>query len=251
MFDLNSLQILTLDSIIDIWDQPQIKDIFHDIVSVKKKGYDHGFQGEHDVLPFDGTDFIGTHQAICYKQGERLIPLLSFKSVTLKSCKRFNLVFPIISGVRAANAETHLKAVMAIIDECERDNISLTFDSSFTVNPIVHNDLELELTLHKIFLAVVALHRISNDIGKAMTFANHRFKTNVTFKKMGDRPLAYQGKALPSIITPFLGYSEATIYVCDRKFSSRVMESIERYQYLWEKRLVLAPNWSTQLPIAA
>jgi hypothetical protein len=161
---LNNLKVVTIESAIDLWHSKKVKEIFNSLIEMKMSGYQEGFKDKYNVLPFDGTDFIGTHHLICSEQKSKLIPLLAYKSCSKKECDKYNIAFTAINSVASAKSEQHLIAIKKLVENSEEKKQSLAYDSSFTINPIVKEDPELghELFFNFLFFMCKLQTRISN-----------------------------------------------------------------------------------------
>jgi hypothetical protein len=239
---LNNLKVVTIESAIDLWHSKKVKEIFNSLIEMKMSGYQEGFKDKYNVLPFDGTDFIGTHHLICSEQKSKLIPLLAYKSCSKKECDKYNIAFTAINSVASAKSEQHLIAIKKLVENSEEKKQSLAYDSSFTINPIVKEDPELGHELFSIFFSLCVNSRQEYQIDQTIMLANQDFKTDVMFKKMGSYPLSWNNEEMPAIVCPYLGFSNMKIFICDQSFSRKALSLAAKYQSMWRNRLLFSRN---------
>jgi hypothetical protein len=235
----SELKIITLESPINHWSDKSTQDIFSKIVDIKMKGYQSGFSDSKNVLPFDASDFTGIHHAVCLKKNGQLTPLLVYKTSLYEDSQKYHIPFSAISATSLSESSLHVKATKYYTQKFIENNLSVAYDGSFTINPIINDNPQLALKVHAMFFAICVHFRKDYNVDRTFMLANLGFKTNKTFKKMGSKGLTWKGEEIPPATYPHLGFSNMQIFLCDQSFSQKSLNIAKDYQELWDSRLIL------------
>jgi hypothetical protein len=234
---IDNLRIIILECPYDTWGDPLTRDLFSKLVHLKIAGYQQEY--EYGVLPVDTTDFIATHQLVCRETPEGFIPLTGYKSTTLERVKKHGLTFPGLGLVRSAQAQKHEKAVTQIIERCERENKSLAYTSTWTMDPSVKNNRELRMKLRDIFEAMYVLFHLEQQISEILVGGTLRFKTEALFEFWGHHFLQLGREILPPIYVPHL-LDEKVVVMHLKKFSEAAIKKVEPFRFMWNQKMTIA-----------
>lgn len=220
----------------DTWQTALTRDLFMQMVGFKLSGFRRVYP--YGVLPVDSTDFVATHLLVCLKCEQGLIPLTGCKTVTRERCDIHRLPFAGLSLVRAAASPAHERAVLAIMDECQRAGRSLAYASSWTVNRAVKVDRALKRDLREIFEAMFALYYLTEGISDVLGGGVIRLRTDRLFQEWGYRPLTLGDETLPAINVPHL-HGDAVTVLYLTAFTPAILEKATRWRWLWDDRVTI------------
>ena len=242
MSDLSKIQIVTLDSPVEIWHDQNVRDLFVDLVQLKLDGYNHGYSGSSlKVLPFDATDFYGIHQAVCIREKGEFVPLLTYKSVPLDYCAQYSHPLSVELLASSTGDARYLSAIRDYLLKAKEDKKRISYDSSLTIDPTIE-DVELRYEVFRVFVAAAMYHMCAYGIDNNIISATSKFKTEKTFKKMGCERLAYNGIDLPPAQVSTLSNEEVLFFVGDRDFPAWGRRIMKEYKSLWDQRIIYSPS---------
>src|SRR5690606_35279420 len=112
--------------------------LFSKVISMRTNGYQSRHTGNY--LPLDSTDFIADHIIVCEMRGNEPIPLMSYKSVTVQKCLQYNLKFPFLSILYDSGNIICLNETKKTIKQCFSENILVSYDAGWTMNPAINNN---------------------------------------------------------------------------------------------------------------
>jgi hypothetical protein len=211
-------------------------DLFH----LKFDGYCSRYQ--YGIMPVSDYDFMATHVCITVKEGNELIPISGFKSINSEICKDFRVPFPAINckfGMFTDNFPKHVEALKLWEQEAAKNNEVYAYNGSWTMKtdlPKVLRDITRELSF-----VLFCLHYNSMNIKHVMNSASANFGVNKHQEWMGMEYLADKsGILLPSFKSPVF-FDEPFYLMHLRKvgFSQELKQAAEKYQNLWEKRIIV------------
>lgn len=231
-----SLRFVVLDCVYDIWDHPIVSELFSEIVSLKRHGYQKAYGP--DTLANGEIDFIGTHNLICDEIHGKLVPLMGYLSITRERAKRFKVPFPALSLVQANGGADHVTVVRSIIDACEKEGTSLSYESLWTIDPALVRDKVLYKKLHALFKAQQVLYLTQYKIEQSILGGAIRFGVDNLFRLWGYEPLRLNGSALPPIRVARAG-GAPTLMLHVKQISADALAFAEQYREMWENRIVI------------
>jgi hypothetical protein len=230
--------MVTLECPYDQWENPQVQSLFGKIVALKIRGYQAEYP--YGVLPVDATDYVGTHHVVCKEENNGVLqPLMAYRSITYARTKTHQLPFPIEAMFKGCNLPVHLKAAEQIIERCKGEQKTLSYDSSWTIDPATRNDRDLATHLRGLMNAMHSLYHTHNNTGEILSGGVLRFKMDKLFKYWGYEPLSYDGKTLESFGLPLVFGEVITIFHQQNGFSKQSLEEAMKYQDFWENRILL------------
>lgn len=233
--NLKNFRVVVLDCPYNTWQSSTTQELFSAVVEMKLKGYQPVY--EHGVMPIDSYDFVATHLLVCVEQKSGFKPVTGFKSVTLSTCRHFNLPFPTNAVLGQGNAD-HTEAVKAIIENCERNGKDLSFDSSWTVDPDFRRNRESNLLLQELFISNVVHWHTPEQRHEVLGTGILRVRTNRFFERIGFEQTKLNGTPLPSFNQPSLRDSQAVL-IHSKEWSPFAMATAAEHQQAWNNRIMI------------
>lgn len=244
----NRFQLIVLDSPIENWGNPYVQNFFNKMVTLKKKGYEHCYSS--GVLPVDTSDFFATHILLCeIGQKNDLIPIMGYKTVSLKQCQFFNQNFPGLGLVQSAQMPVHVAVVKDIVHRCTEENIGLSYLGSWTVDPEFKKRSPQEVDLKSAFKVFYKRSYLEQGIKEVVIGGTLRFKTEKIFAELGHRPLSKNGQELPNILVTHL-VKEPVLVMHSTEFLSPFIPQADAWEQIWKQRLVIDQAYA-KLKLAA
>lgn len=235
-FDPNNLQVIVLESPYDCLDSADSQKLFASLMALKVKGYGkvHG----ENPLPFATCDFIGTHLIVADKRDPFGTLYMTYKSVSLEQCQRFNLEFPFLSILQKAKNDVCYQAMKQIVDESIEQQKAISYDTGWTIDPAVREDADLQAALKDILTTFVVNHHRDYEIPHWVTFGICKVKTDQFFLKMGLSEISSE----PIISHPYLGHQPARAVIAkDHVYTEFTHQTASRYQTLWDTKMTIGP----------
>lgn len=231
-WNLSDLQIIIFNSPYDSLEMKDTQYLFSKLMALKVRGYSKVH--DQNPLPFATCDFIGTHLLVCGKENPMDNIYMSYKSVSLNQCLRFNLDFPFLSILQKSKNEICYEAMKSIVDECINNKENISYDTGWTIDPGVRENPELQIALKEIVTTFVINHHKQYGIDHWVTFGICKVKTDLFFLEMGLEEIS----ASPFISHPYLGNVQARAVICkDHNYSLYTHRTAKKYQFLWDQKL--------------
>jgi hypothetical protein len=218
-----------------------VHDLFPRIIHLKTTGYRHEY-GQY-VLPFDSSDFIASHLLLCrVDHVEGLLPVLGFKSVTLKVCDDYRIPFPMLGMLESNHHETHDHKgwILNLMNQYRERGLSgkLAYNGSFTIHPKFREDKNSMKDLWDITFSLLTNYYIEYNIDHVVAICATKFNVHKKKEQLGwnyvsgrNGPLnAYKCKSL--IDSSFIPMELDGV-----RIKSEVPSS--KFKDMWEKRLTL------------
>jgi hypothetical protein len=225
------LHLVVLECPIENWNNPTVRRLFNELVSLKMLGFSHHYRAK--VLPVDTTDFIGHHVLTCLSGPDGLQPIAGFRAVDLHRCQSFNQSFPAESLARSANARRHTEAVRGYIERCD----SVGYIGSWTVHPTVRRNRPLRAAIRDHFaLGGILLHD-TIGVERIILGATLRFKVDRLLAPVGYRALSHEEERLGPLAASHLHGELVQLMHLDR-VSDRAMTHAEPLREDWDLRMV-------------
>jgi len=230
-------KLLILESPFENWGNPLVESTFAKMVTLKKQGY--GGSYANGVLPIDTTDFLSTHVLLCENNRDgHFIPVMGYKTITLEKCRQYNLNFPGLSLVQNAKMPVHTQVVQSIIERCEKEQRSLAYLGSWTVNPDYRHRQLLKNELKEAFKAFYRMVYREQNVAEVLIGGTLRFKTEKLFSELGHRPLALDNQPLSPIHVAHL-VKEPVLVMHSADFNEASLEAEKKWRGVWEDRLTI------------
>lgn len=234
------LHVVVLDDPSQIWEAPQVPDLFARAIGLKLAGYRDKYPS--GVLPVDATDFVGTHVLVCREQGGQLDPVMGFRSLTYSRCRFHYLTFPLLSIARNSNAPKHARCVEEEIRRCEAQGIELHYNGGWTIHPKVREDATLRPLFKDLMVALDYFHHDGGRKPYELLGAGViRLKTDAFFESYGYESLGFEGVPLAPVQSHYLA-GEPVRFIQVKKYTQRAYDCAERFKGLWDQRLVYSAD---------
>jgi hypothetical protein len=231
--------------------QEDLKQLFPHLIHFKTAGYQQEY-GEN-VLPFDSSDFIASHLLLCEKN--KNIPVLGFKSVTLKKCDDYRISFPMLAmldDTKNSNSAAKLH-INNILDEyrAEGKSESIAYNGSFTINPSLREDKVLMKSLWDVTFSLLTNYYMEYNIDHVLAVCATKFKVHEKKEKLGCNYIssgklnlgAYNCKSL---------FGAHLIPMELKDVKTKGLISSEKFKDMWKNKLVIQKNHiKTDIKIAA
>lgn len=239
---MEKLKIVVLESPYDSWSEPLAANFLKDLIGVKLRAY--GGEYPYGVLPVDGADLISTHIALCRIENDgRLNPLMCNRWTSLKKCRLHYINFPGLSLLQQAGASEHLLAMEKIISEADGRNTDLLYSGGLSIDPLARTTKKENLKEQSLFFREILVMMYVNyqrEINGSELIAGGtiRFKIDKLTAAVGHVPLMANNVELAPVKAKHLA-GEIVKIMHLKKFSFEALKTTEKWQYLWEDRLVI------------
>lgn len=233
---MKQLRIVTLECPYDNWSDPAVREMFGKIVELKLKGFQREYP--YGILPVDGTDFFCTHLLVCEESDNgELLPVMGYKSITLRRCKIHQAAFPLVALMKSVGSPEHVSAVQMRVENCEREGQELAYIAGWTIDPRVRHDQELTAKLNDVFKAIEVLqHSDSNT--QVMTLGTLRFHVDRICCFWGFAPISCNGEPLQPVNIPY-AFGERVVVFHLKEFTDIARAFARKYKAMWDQRIVL------------
>lgn len=226
------------------------KHLFGRLMALKVKGYRNYYP--EGVMPLSTVDFLGDHLAICYEKNGDYIPLISYRSISLDLCQRFNVAFPLLELASLERyPEHHLFVREQIkIAQLKKQNIiyngPLTYDRELCQMNGIHVEDQIR-AMHSFYH-----HSILN--GSHLTFAcgTVRFKMERYFHFWGYEYAMVGGQKLEPMEASWVHCDLTNMYIM-KKLSNEAVIQAKRITRGWTDIIIEDHNESISYldPMAA
>ena len=244
---LENLKIVMLESpYTTLIDNPLAKDLFAQMAELKIKGYKEMYQ--HGVLPLDATDFVGTHLLVCQEGKEGLRVVMGYKSTNLSVCDQFSLPFSIYEIVKNHGSIPCREEFEYFLSRCRQNKQEVSYDTSWTIDPKVRGDKELQGVLKDLTCALLVHHHLDYGIKYWLTFGICKYKTDLYFEKIGAKDVSKHSR----LKQPVLFQTEARTMLCDvDDYTTFALETAQKYLGMWQARLTIKATNEEERLVAA
>lgn len=231
---INELDIIVLEKPFLTIHNPFVRDLIGKIIQLKIEGYD---AESSNYFAFDTSDLIASH-FICGKYiNENFQPLISFKGVSLKECKRHQLEFNGESVVSKLQSSRHKKCISKFIEKSLNETGDVGYTGSLAMSPHVTRK-ENRVELLKIFEAMIALYNYHNTRRYSMCIARisqgaPNIISRVGYKKIKDNFGELPPQAYPQYIDDY--FELMTM----EEVSKEGLQIINNIKSLWERRFTI------------
>lgn len=231
---LKDLCIVILENPYTTLSQEEAKIVFSNMIATKIKGYTAIHS--NNVMPVDATDFIATHVIVSNKENPFEEIYMSYKSISYKACERYNLTFPFMYLLKNYAHPDCFKQMDEFLGTCKSKDEDLTYDTGWTINPIVREDKILQSYLKEmISMFAINQHR-DYGIKHWVTLGICKVKTDQHFLQMGLKDISSE----PILKHPFLHNAESRAVISiNGEYTDFVFETAKKYQYLWDNRITI------------
>ncbi len=246
---MQNLKLVQLDSPVNQWDNPDTQYFFNQLISLKLSGY--GAKYPKGVLSVDVGDFIANHLLICLKTNSGLKVISGYKTISVETCIKHRVNFPLTALLQTSNANIYLPKVDALFQEAKMANNKVNLDYSFTISPEVAIDKEYTKFLKDIIRTMHNFYHQENETFYNLTCGVVRFKVDKMFDSWGYQSFKNEnGDELP-LIPQFSLYDELVKLYYMQEHSPESKKITENYKSLWDQRLIITSAIPKDQKIAA
>lgn len=217
----------------------QVREILPKVFKLKLDGYRPHYQ--YGVMPIDDTDFWGNHILVCKDTAEGLIPIMGFKSLTLRDSKKFKREFPLFThSLNTPGCEDHKKQTQDWINKFQNSG-DIGYNHSWTMCPTVHQDKELKKLCYDLSRVLMYCYYRDYNIPHMVLACSKRFKVDQQMLNIGfDYLRDTAGEIMPAFKAA--GFAKEEFYIMhinDLSHADSVKFLYNKYRELWESRLTL------------
>jgi hypothetical protein len=231
------IRIVVLDRVFDYWMDPKIREFFGDVLALRFEGY--GQEYPRHVIPADNSDYFATHIVTCeeYSDG-KLIPISSYKMVSMKRCQEFKREFVGMQVPKEAGARDHLDAVASIMASCEEKKIDLGYCCSWTIRPRIRKNEILTKLIRNMVYSSHSNWQKEAQVPEMVIAGVQKFKADIYQESIGYKKFQINGRVLDTFGHTDLA-QEQVFMLHMTEFSEYCKSMAARYQSYWDDRLVL------------
>lgn len=234
----SDLKLAVLDCAYDLWDDEKIRTLFVDMLTLKLKGY--GPEYPYGALPIDPSDFFATH-LITYFNDEKgkMVPISTYKMVSLTRCQEFRKEFSALSLTRESNEPAHFKIVEETVKNAQKNQKEIGYCGSWTIAFEIRKNQELTKTIRDMSVATHVHWQKEYRVQEMIVGSVLRFKTDKLHEAVGYRRLTYQGNDLAPFGIRNLG-DEMVALLHLQNISEYALNLSKKYQDFWSNRVLFA-----------
>lgn len=234
------LKAVVIDCPIKHWNHPIVRQMFHKTVNLKLTGFHSKMPDNY--LPVDTFDYIGTHILACReRENGELHPIMGFKGISLERCLHYGQNFSGRSSISSVRSDIHKMALDQYIDSSVGAGHALAYTSSFAVDPNLDRREKLEAM--KLLFPLIAFYRRDFRLSRLLANGSIKSKTNITFRKLGFRPLLHAGEVLSPVYIPALQNEQFEVMTMEH-LSAECEASANANQALWDARIEISDKAS-------
>ena len=234
-------QIVVLRNPYEMISNAQVTRLFGNIARFKIDSYRREYP--YGILPFDGVDVVGTHFLLCEREGNDLLPMMGFKTVTAEQCRVFHLSHPIFGllGNRSQHPG-HFAQIEKILEDANTENKNLGYFGSWTIREDVRKNRMVRKICQELSAAMLVNACDHLGFDQAITVAVSRFNVETFHRFMGLEALESDGKPLSSFRSEAMMGDECSLsFLKDvTRLSADVRQLASKYGDFWNSRLELA-----------
>lgn len=234
-----NLQVVIIDEVVHI-DDPQVTRLWQKTLWAKEKGYRQSYKS--GVIPMGADDFIATHLIVAEKKSNGdLEPVVMYKSIRKSQAEKFKVPF---SGITLLN-NTPFQGdpkVLSIVNE----PAEISYDSSWTINPIYKKDKDLSLLLRDFVTMFCCFHQLDSGYSRWMTAGAKQFKIDNYFEWLGGQQL------LPDFSLQNFDNQFVTLFYIPNtnNLPAEPLATAHKMKSYWDNRMVYKPSASTNIKAA-
>lgn len=232
-------QFVLLRAPYEIMEFSIVQRMFPALIQLKTKGYQQEY--EKHVLPFDSSDFVASHLLMCEKKDDELIPVLGFKSVTLRRCDDHRIPFPMLSMLERADAGPCPKDSIQNILNSYRDRGDegkIAYNGSFTILPHLREDKVLMKYLWEVSFSLLANYYLDYSIDHVLAVCATKFRVNKKKEQYGWNYITDKDGTMGEYnCRALFGAPLIPMELDTRSFLCR--QSARRFKEMWDGRLTL------------
>jgi len=222
------------------WEDKETRDLFCEVVSIKKIGYEYNYD---DVLPVDQLDFISDHYLLWIENNQKKEYISTIRSTSLFITNKYKATLPcnsLLSTIsQVADTSKHQEALNKMISNPMIDNHNIKYFSGWTIKPeFRQNKSAIQfLKLASVASISFAFHEINGEkLGLASSMPH--LKTDKVCERMGYVPWALNELQLEALPSPSYGMKE-TLFMYKTEVPDEYLELINPFKERWHDRQIV------------
>lgn len=220
----------------DNWHLPEVRELFAEMVAIKKIGYGHNY---HHLMPVGTIDFVSDHYMLWKMIEGKKVYISALRSTTLDATKEYNLTCPcldlILSIGKVADINKHLDVYQRFLQMYSQDLEGVRYFSGWTTDPKHRQKDELGRFYQFAALATLALSHREYQAKIALVSGMPHVKTDQLLTDMGYQVWQHEGQPLDALPSPNYNMRPALFMYC----LSHRPEYLERLSFIqkqWDER---------------
>lgn len=246
---LASYRLVVLDSPVERWDDPGIRQLFGNAVSLRLKGYRRKYPP--GVIPLGVSCWYATHLMVC-EVGAELKPVMGFEHVTLQSYRRHLAPFAALSLCRETGNTRQIQAMEDLVSRFDDRPDMLSYTGGLTIDPALKADRDLVSELLNVMVALhYFLHQAAGPGHEIVTAPTTRFKVDSLLASYGFIPFLDAGPTRQDELltcSSFAGEEVRLMRV--QAFNRTMVEFAAKYRAWWDDRIVFPASSDLTWPPA-
>ncbi|WP_408096020.1 hypothetical protein ACJVC5_13335 [Peredibacter sp. HCB2-198] len=211
-----------------------------DLFKLKFEGYMKHYP--YGIMPVSDYDFMATHVCLCIEEGNKIVPLAAFKSISNEICKKFRAPFPVIShkfGMYKENFKDYVDAITQWQNNLEAKSKKYAYNASWTMRTDL--DKELRNLCREISQSLFFYHYHDQDLLNVINSTACSHGVNTFQEYMGLKYLkSVRGEFMEPFKSPvFFEEPFAIMYLEEPGFSELFAKECQKYKSVWENRLII------------
>ena len=222
------LKIVQLNSPYETLSQIKARDYFARHLHQRIESYKSRYGG--DTFPLGAEDFVSDHYLIVEQQGQNEMILGSFKIIDSRTCKRFNLAFPLLHTL---DDEVNSPALREQVCQYLRSDENVSYIGGMTISPEIIQDPLRRRTVRHLISTAQVYSVIERGHPRLLVTGSIQNKSYHYLEWMGLHKFADQ-----SVRVRDLGEVQAYVMKLDQ-WSDSVMTMAKKFRSIWEEREVI------------
>lgn len=229
-----------LCSPIQSWEDSRTRELFCELVSIKKIGYEYNYD---NVLPVDQLDYISDHYMLWIEVNNKREYISTIRSTSLLVANRYKTALPCTSLLNTisevADTTKHLRALSNMLLNSNIIGDNIKYFSGWTIKPEYRkNKSAIQfLKLASVSPISFAFNELSGDkLGLASSMPH--LKTDKVCERMGYQPWTLDGFTLNALPSPSYGMKD-TLFMFKTSVPNEYLDLIQPYQEHWLEREIV------------
>lgn len=204
-----------------------VRTFFSRILHQRVIAYQNRYQ--ENLFPFGIEDFVCQHVSVEVAHTEQILG--SFKYINLKTCRQFDIPFPLMSTLQKRNCTGPLYQVEKKMSELEEQQKNIAYIGALNVAPQLKQNPERRKQV-KNMLAAGIVHCANRDradsilVTGSIPNGSHLFINWLGFQQFSDEP----------VVVSSIG--RTTAYIMEwENWSKAALENAKKYSSEWEEAL--------------
>jgi len=241
---LKDIKIVIIDNPYKQIGNPEVKDLFGELVSLRAEGY--GPEYSPNYLPLDSADFVVPQYLFCVDGDNGLYPIGGYRIISLNRCRDYLIHPPFLRTVEDSASQPHLDAVHAIIGQHSGPNQNLGYGGGFTIRKHFRQYPELSELMKELLVAQLVDDMEQHVFSGMLTGGIIRFKTDQFFQKAGFERLRWNSQSLEPIQKKS-AFGEPVLLLELKTPSSWALECRRKHQDRLNKRVMFLADPASSL----